>query len=137
MARGRKTGGRKKGTRNRRTIAQQEVIASGTTPLEFLCAVYRDPKQSMTRRIEAAKAAAPYLHARFSPTIYTPPQDLLEQDNTINLVFVTPSVESSLTEADRSFSPHSDCINRRTLRLHAELTGLGLRWYALSARWVA
>jgi hypothetical protein len=90
MALGRKTGGRKKGTPNRRTIAQREVAASCMTPLEFLQSVYRDPKQPMIRRIEAAKAAAPYMHARFSPTLYTPPQDQLE-DNTINLVFVTPS----------------------------------------------
>jgi hypothetical protein len=68
MARGRKTGGRKRGTPNRRTIAQQEIVASGMSPLDFLCAVYRDPKQSMTRRIEAAKCAAPYIHPRISTT---------------------------------------------------------------------
>jgi hypothetical protein len=89
MARGRKTGGRKKGTPNRRTIAQQEIAASGMSPLEFLCAVYRDPKQSMTRRIEAAKCALPYTQARISTTEAPPPKPD-EVINRIRISFVAP-----------------------------------------------
>jgi hypothetical protein len=87
MARGRKTGGRKRGTPNKRTIAQKEIVASGMLPLEFLCAVYQDSKQSMNRRIEAARSAAPYLHAKLTATVYTPPPQQLE-NNIIELVFV-------------------------------------------------
>jgi hypothetical protein len=52
------------------------------------------------------------MHARFSPTIYTPPHDQLEEDNTINLVFVSPTIHAS---ADQSTFPDPDCINQRVL----------------------
>jgi len=63
------------------------------TPLEFLCSVYQDPKQSLIRRIEAARCAAPYLHSKLAPTIYTPPPQQLERQ-TIELVFVPGPGES-------------------------------------------
>jgi hypothetical protein len=66
--------GRPKGARNKRSIADQEVIASGMTPLDFLCSVFRDPKQPMKRRIEAAKFAAPYVHPRLSVSPFPPLQ---------------------------------------------------------------
>src|SRR5262249_54769499 len=88
MARGFKTGGRKRGTPNRRTIAQQEIAASGLSPLEFLCAVYRDPKQSMSRRIEAARCAAPYIHPRISTTEFVPQPKPHETITCIRIGFV-------------------------------------------------
>jgi hypothetical protein len=100
MARGRKTGGRKKGTPNKRTIAQKEIIASGMSPLDFLCAVYRNPKQPMNRRIEAARCAAPYFHAKLAATVYTPPQEQLG-DGRIELVFV-PGPGNSEDESTKS-----------------------------------
>ena len=63
--------GRPKGSRNKRTIADQEILSSGMSPLAFLCSVYRDPKQPMKRRIEAAKCAAPYLHPRLCATPFS------------------------------------------------------------------
>lgn len=69
MARGgkREGAGRKPGARNKRTIEQEEAIkASGLTPLEFLTSVYQDEDEDKARRIDAAKAAAPYCHARLS-----------------------------------------------------------------------
>lgn len=60
--------GRPPGSRNKRTVAAVERIASeGLTPLEFLTSVYRDLTEEMPRRIDAAKAAAPYCHARLQP----------------------------------------------------------------------
>jgi hypothetical protein len=62
-----KTGGRKKGTPNKKTARLQEIInASGVTPLEHMLGVLRDPNASATERFEAAKAAAPYVHARLA-----------------------------------------------------------------------
>lgn len=61
-----KTGGRKKGTPNKvkekkRLIA--EAHAQGLqTPLDFLCGIFRDETQSTELRLNAAKAAAPYMH---------------------------------------------------------------------------
>jgi hypothetical protein len=68
---------------------QAASVASGMSPLEFLCAVYRDPKQSMTRRIEAAKCAAPYIHPRISTTEFVPPPQLGD-DNEIRITFIDP-----------------------------------------------
>lgn len=68
MAAGRKTGGRKKGTPNRATVAKElEIAASGLTPLEFMLGVLRDEEKPFDARMDAAKAAAPYCHPKRSP----------------------------------------------------------------------
>jgi hypothetical protein len=67
MARGRKTGGRRKGTRNRATEeARVAAQATGILPLDYMLAVMRDPATDHKRRDAMAMAAAPYLHARLS-----------------------------------------------------------------------
>lgn len=44
---------------------RRKIIAqSGLTPLEFLLSVVRDPKAHMDYRIDASKAAAPYVHRK-------------------------------------------------------------------------
>ena len=59
--------GRPKGARNRRTERQErEIEESGMTPLEYLTSVYRDEARDTDERMEAAKAAAPYVHAKLS-----------------------------------------------------------------------
>lgn len=67
MAKGAKTGGRAKGTPNKRTV---EVIAaveaSGLTPLDYMLSILRDDSNEVNVRFEAAKAAAPYVHARLA-----------------------------------------------------------------------
>jgi hypothetical protein len=59
--------GRKPGGRNRIT---QEAIAKardGLSPLDYLLSVMRDAGAEEARRIDAAKAAAPYCHAKLQP----------------------------------------------------------------------
>ena len=64
--------GRPSGAANKRTIEQVEAIeASGMTPLEYLTSVFQDVGQDESKRIDAAKAAAPYVHARLSSTELT------------------------------------------------------------------
>jgi hypothetical protein len=59
MARGRKTGGRKKGTRNRATEeARIAAQATGVLPLQYMLAVMRDPAADHKRRDAMAMAAA-------------------------------------------------------------------------------
>jgi hypothetical protein len=89
MARGRKTGGRQKGTRNRATEeARASAAATGVLPLAYMLAVMRDETANEKRRDAMAMAAAPYLHskltaidAKLSPTAIEPgpesPQSLL------------------------------------------------------------
>ena len=63
MAKGRKTGGRRKGSRNKRTVAL-EIAVGGTLPLNYMLKVMRDSQADPLRRDEMAKSAAPYVHAR-------------------------------------------------------------------------
>lgn len=67
MAAGKKTGGRKKGTPNKVTIAKaKEVADSGLTPLEYMLDVMRNPQVDPVRRDDMAKAAAPFAHHRLA-----------------------------------------------------------------------
>jgi hypothetical protein len=75
---GRKTGGRKKGSKNKikppqdviRKVEAEAVancIATGETPLAYMLRVMRDPTVADPRRDEMARAAAPYVHGKISP----------------------------------------------------------------------
>jgi hypothetical protein len=61
-----KTGGKKKGSKNKRTV-EIELRSEGEVPLAYMLKVMRDPKADPYRRDEMAKAAAPHVHARLAP----------------------------------------------------------------------
>lgn len=70
MARGgnRPGAGRPTGAQNKRTAEQVAAVeASGLTPLDFMLSLLRDPLQDYDVRLDAAKAAAPYVHAKRAP----------------------------------------------------------------------
>ena len=59
--------GRKKNSPNRATKERQaRVAATGITPLDFLLEVMRDEEADLEVRLEAAKTAAPFVHARLA-----------------------------------------------------------------------
>lgn len=67
MAAGKKTGGRTAGTPNKATKVREEIIAaSGLSPLEYMLDVLRNPLSDAAQRMDAAKAAAPYVHPKLS-----------------------------------------------------------------------
>jgi hypothetical protein len=67
MAKGRKTGGRQAGTPNKVTAAARAAAeASGVMPLDYLLSIMRDESRDLAVRLEAAKAAAPYVHPRLA-----------------------------------------------------------------------
>lgn len=68
MIGGRRPGaGRKPGSANRKTREIADRAASeGLLPLEYLLSVMRNSKATMAMRLDAAKAAAPYIHPRLS-----------------------------------------------------------------------
>lgn len=69
MARGgvRNGAGRKPGSPNKATAQRRaEIEASGITPLDYMLAILRNEELDTSARFEAAKAAAPYVHARLS-----------------------------------------------------------------------
>lgn len=67
MAKGLKTGGRQKGSVNRKTAQVQAAVEeSGITPLDFMLQIMRDESAERSDRLDAAKAAAPYVHAKLA-----------------------------------------------------------------------
>lgn len=69
MGRGgkREGAGRPPGAVNKATQAERDAIAaSGLTPLEYMLGLMRDEQADESKRLDAAKAAAPYCHARLS-----------------------------------------------------------------------
>lgn len=81
MARGQKTGGRTKGTPNKATKVREELIASsGLSPLEYMLTTLRDESQPVNIRLDAAKAAAQYVHPKLSAvTLSGDPENPVEQ----------------------------------------------------------
>lgn len=62
-----KSGGRKKGIPNKKSVAVAEAIeASGLTPLEFMIQCMRNGAMPEDFRLDAAKAAAPYVHPKLT-----------------------------------------------------------------------
>jgi len=59
--------GRKKGSVGKiHDEARAKAAAEGITPLDYLLGLLRDQSQSQEVRTDAAKAAAPYLHAKLA-----------------------------------------------------------------------
>jgi len=59
--------GRKPGAINKATAKAREVAeAGGIMPLDFMLSVMRDPEAKREERLDMAKAAAPYVHAKLS-----------------------------------------------------------------------
>lgn len=59
--------GRKKGGHNKLTEEAVAKANDGLSPLDYLLDVMRDTEADEARRIDAAKAAAPYCHAKLQP----------------------------------------------------------------------
>jgi hypothetical protein len=92
MARGRKTGGRQKGARNRATAeARAAAEAKGILPLDYMLSVMRDANAESKRRDAMAMAAAPYLHPKVSPVESAKPEQRSDAEKFgIRVTFVRP-----------------------------------------------
>ena len=78
MARGgaRQGAGRPKGGANKlNDEARTKALDGGTTPLEYLLGIMRDDMLDRDTRIDAAKAAAPYVHARLAAVEHSGDKD--------------------------------------------------------------
>jgi hypothetical protein len=66
----RKTGGRQKGTPNKRTAERQAAIAaikaSGASPMAFFADLLGNEQAPLELRFQAAKELAPYVHPRLA-----------------------------------------------------------------------
>jgi hypothetical protein len=70
---GRRPGaGRPKGSKNRTTVKKlkivEKLVEEKKTPLEFLIGVMLDKGKDIELRVDAAKAAAPYVHPKLAQT---------------------------------------------------------------------
>jgi len=81
MAKGKKTGGRVKGTKNGRTLARQALVdkatAEGITPLEVMLGAMREAWDKGDKPAAAgiAKDAAPYMHPKLSNIMHGGDED--------------------------------------------------------------
>jgi hypothetical protein len=70
LPRRQKTGGRRKGTPNKRTVERQRALeaikASGKDPVTFFADLLRTESAPLELRFQAAKELAPYVHPRLS-----------------------------------------------------------------------
>jgi hypothetical protein len=70
MPRRKKTGGRQKGTPNKRTAARAKLIArlkiSGKDPMTFFATILRNEKLPLDLRFAAAKELIPYAHPKLT-----------------------------------------------------------------------
>ena len=68
MAKGVKTGGRQKGSKNKVTVEREaEIAAAGLILLEFFLQILRNENNPFDDRFKSAVAAAPYCHPKLSP----------------------------------------------------------------------
>lgn len=83
--------GRKPGAINRATAAAREKAeATGITPLEFMLEVMRDDTAERSERLDMAKAAAPYIHARLSTVDATVTADLTARVEAVRRTVIDP-----------------------------------------------
>jgi hypothetical protein len=69
MAKGIKTGGRRKGPKNKVALAKAAALAaSGLMPLDYMLGVLRNPLASTEDKRWAAEKAAPYCHPKLTAT---------------------------------------------------------------------
>lgn len=81
--------GRPKGAINKATAQKRaQIEASGLTPLDYMLQILRDEEKSEGARFEAAKAAAPYVHARLSTIEASVDADVTARIQRIELIGV-------------------------------------------------
>ena len=80
-----KSGGRQKGGVDK--IKREAILAAqGITPLDYMLGIVRNEQEDKTVRLDAAKAAAPYVHARLqTTTLAGDPEKPLKVDNMSDL----------------------------------------------------
>lgn len=98
--------GRKPGSKNKATLAREQAIAeSGMTPLQYLLSIVQDVKQEQTARVDAAKAAAPYVHPRLASIEHSgeigskPPREMTDHELDSEIAETLAIIEREKEEA--------------------------------------
>ena len=102
MAKGKKTGGRKRGTPNKAATAaavRAEVAASGEIPLDYMLRIMRDETVEPTRRDAMAKAAAPYVHPSLASVRHGGDEHNPLRITAVRRIIVSPGHSTEATES--------------------------------------
>jgi hypothetical protein len=129
---GLKTGGRQRGTPNRKTVARRELIqtitAATMSPLEFLLCIMRSNSLliDMKMRVDAARAALPFCHVKAGETGAPGDQAKLVETAT------QPPRQWTLADTGRlAYLREQELLGglKNGSALHRELDSLRERWY--------
>jgi len=94
-----KTGGRQKGSKNKKDIAILKAAKKkGITPLEYLLEVLNNPKTEERVRIEAAKAASPYVHRKMPQSIENTDMNKLADKSEAELETMLQDIEKKVNK---------------------------------------
>ena len=97
---GERRGGRTKGTKNKKTLTKLAAltrdIAKNETPLDFLLRVMRNGRLGLPVRMDAAKAALPFVHPKLAHV-----QLNSDQRQQIEIVGGLPNVRAKEIEIDK------------------------------------
>lgn len=95
--------GRKLGSVSRLDAeARRKATEGGPTPLDFLLEIMRDENQEARARLDAAKAAAPYCHARLSATEVSGPGGSAVTVRTTQILDISDFTEEELDVLERA-----------------------------------
>ncbi len=91
-----KTGGRKKGTPNKATLAvAEELAAIGCNPIQLLAGIAMDETQETNHRIRALIELCSYVYPKRAPTVDLSPTDTVLVKTDIEQVLVPPNSTDS------------------------------------------
>lgn len=82
--------------------ARRKAMERGIMPLDFLLEIMRDGSQEARSRLDAAKAAAPYCHARLSATEVSGPDGGPVSVRTTNILDISDLCEEELDVLERA-----------------------------------
>lgn len=83
--------GRKPGSPNKATAAREKAIRkSGLTPLDYMLKLMRNSALDRDTRLDAAKAAAPYVHPKLNAVEFTGPNGGPVQVEEVRRTIVDP-----------------------------------------------
>jgi hypothetical protein len=88
--------GRKPGVKNLVGIRlKEQLLAEGASPLAFVLGVMRNPALDLNARMDAARAAMPFLHAKLQTLEHPSPAEENPRPPCVEIIFVSPKTQAA------------------------------------------